>query len=332
LTSAEPTALIDVGGRRTEVVVLLGGEAVFARTLSRGVEGLPATAPLLAGELRQTFSAYLAQSGESIRGAYLVGGGAAAEGAEAYLAHQLGIPVSGLPELQLGPVTPEQAALVPRFAKAIALALSLAPRPADVDLRQGELTFQRGYGFLKDKIPLLTGLGAAIFISFLFSTWAELRALGRENEALAAALSGLSKEVLAEETSDPARAVELLERAKGSEDADPMPHLDAFGVIVELSKIIPNSITHDIEEFDMQRGHVKLNGVVGSAADAQLIATEIGKHRCLKDPKVSKVTQVINSDRQKYVLEFDVRCPDDASAKKKKKPAGGAATTTTETP
>jgi general secretion pathway protein L len=75
----------------------------------------------------------------------------------------------------------------------------------------------------------------------------------------------------------------------------------------------------------MSRGHVKLNGVVGSTADAQVISTALGNHRCFKDVKISKIVQMVNSDRQKYVLEFEVLCPDDDAAKKKKKkkPEGG---------
>jgi general secretion pathway protein L len=98
---------------------------------------------------------------------------------------------------------------------------------------------------------------------------------------------------------------------------DPLPPLDAFDVMVEISKVVPTTVTHDIEELDMQRGHVKMHGIVGSANEAQNISTEIGKHRCVKNAKIGKITQQINSERQKYVLEFDVKCPDD---KKKKKP------------
>jgi general secretion pathway protein L len=63
---------------------------------------------------------------------------------------------------------------------------------------------------------------------------------------------------------------------------------------------------------------VKLHGVVGSAEEAQNIATEIGKHRCVSNAKIGKITQVVNSDRQKYVLEYDVKCPEDGPKKKKK--------------
>ena len=35
--------------------------------------------------------------------------------------------------------------------------------------------------------------------------------------------------------------------------------------------------------------------------------------------KTSKVTQVVNGDQQKYVVEFDLRCPEDDSSKKRAK-------------
>ena len=170
-------------------------------------------------------------------------------------------------------------------------------------------------------MPLLSGLAATILISFVFSTWAQLRSLSRENEVLTAALTTLSKDVLGTETSSAAEASELLEKIQSQEEADPMPHMDAFDVIVELSKAIPSSIVHDIEEFDMQRGHVKINGLVSSTADAQLISGAMQSNRCLSDVKISKITQAVNIQRQKYVLEFDVKCPeDDRKSKKKAEP------------
>jgi general secretion pathway protein L len=325
LAAAEPVALIDLGGNRSEVLILDQGEPAFARTLSRGVEGLPESAPALAAELRQTFASWLSLDGAPVRTAYLVGGGAAAQGAEGYLSYELGVGVQRLPRLGIQGLSDAELELVPRYAKAIALAAGLIGRPRDPDLRRGDLAYQRGFGFLKDKLPLLSGLGAAIVISFAFSTWAQLRSIEREQEVLGKALATLSTDVLGEEATDPEQARELLERARGMEESDPMPHMDAFDVIVEISKVIPMSITHDIDEFDMSRGHVKLNGVVGSTADAQVISTALGNHRCFKDVKISKIVQMVNSDRQKYVLEFEVLCPDDDAAKKKKKkkPEGG---------
>jgi general secretion pathway protein L len=157
-----------------------------------------------------------------------------------------------------------------------------------------------------------------------------VRALGRENAVLVDELALQSKQILGEEARDAETALALLEKARGGEESDPQPMMDAFDVIVEVSKVVPPTVTHDIDELDMQRGHVKLNGVVGSATEAQAIASELGKHRCVQAPKIAKITQVINSERQKYVLEFDVRCPDDA--KKKKKPGESAAKVETAAP
>jgi general secretion pathway protein L len=314
-----PFALVDLGAERTEVTVLAQGEAVFVRTLSQGVAGLPGSAGALASELRQTFLSAAVAGGGELQAAYLVGGGAAATGAAEYLAYEVGVPITPLPALEIEGVSEERVASLPRFAKAIALALGASGRARDVDLRRGPLEYQRGFGFLKEKLPILSGLGAAIAISFVFSNWAQMRALDREHEVLAAQLSAVSKEVLGESVSDSEAAADALTRAQASEEADPLPQLDAFDVIVEMSNAIPTSMVHDIEEFDMQRGHVKVSGIVGSTADAQSIASEMGKNACVKDAKIAKITQQINSDRQKYVLEFDVRCADEGTKKKPEK-------------
>ncbi len=319
-----PFALVDLGAERTEVTVLAQGEAVFVRTLSQGVAGLPDTAGALASELRQTFLSAAVAVGGDLQAAYLIGGGAAATGAAEFLAYEVGVPITPLPALELEGVSDDRAASMPRFAKAIALALGASGRARDVDLRRGPLAYQRGFGFLKEKLPVLSGLGAAIAISFVFSNWAQMRALDREHELLQTQLSAVSKEVLGDAVTDADSATEALAHAQAAEEADPMPQVDAFDIIVELSKVIPTTMVHDIEEFDMQRGHVKMSAVVGSTGDAQSIATEIGKHPCVKDAKIAKITQVVNSDRQKYVLELDVRCGDDTAKKKPDKPGDEA--------
>ena len=320
-----PFALVDLGAERTEVTVLAQGEAVFVRTLSQGVAGLPATAGALAAELRQTLLSATVAVGGDLQAAYLVGGGAAATGAAEYLAYEAGVPITPLPPLELEGLTEDHAEKLPRFAKAVALALGASGRARDVDLRQGPLEYQRGFGFLKEKLPVLSGLGAAIAISFVFSNWAQMRALDREHDLLGSQLTSVSKEVLGEAVSDAEAAGEALTKAQASEEADPMPTVDAFDIIVELSKVVPMSMVHDVEEFDMQRGKVKISGVVGSTADAQSIATEIGKHACVKDAKIAKITQVVGGERQKYVLELDVRCGDDTAKKKPEKPTDDAA-------
>ncbi len=324
-------ALVDLGARRTEVVLLAHGEPVFARTLSRGVADLPDGAPKLAAELRQTFLAWDAQPGDDIQCAYLLGGGSAAHGAEAYFTHQLGVPVQLLPKLSIElPKAPEPGLVVeqvemPRYAKALCLALGVSGREHDIDLRRGPLSYQRGFGFLKEKLPLLAGLGGAALLSFVFAGWAELHSLSKESVTLVAELERATKAAFDTPVSDGEEAVALIEQAKSTAELDPMPHMDAFDTIVELAKAIPASITHDIHEFDMQRGHVKLNGEVNSTEDASLVQSKISEHRCVSGAKMGKISAAIGSTKQKYSLEYDVKCPEDGGGPKRdtKKKADG---------
>ncbi len=317
LRAPEPIALVDLGGRTTEVTVLVAGEALFVRTISRGIDALPEGAPALAAELRQTLLAWVAEQGDPVTAIYLVGEGSDSQGADAYFGYELGVPVRPLPALGITGISPEQVPMLPRYAKAIGLALGVGGRGHDIDLRRGPLAFQRGFSFLKERAPLLTGLVGSVAVSFLFATWSELRALGRDLDAANAELERTTQSAFEHPTTDPAEASELLEQTKNKAESDPMPRMDAFDVMVEISKAIPMSVTHDIEELDMQRGHVRMQAVVNTTGDASLVRDKIAETPCVNDAKIQKVSQVVNGTKQKYVLEYDVRCPDEVGAKKK---------------
>jgi len=89
--------------------------------------------------------------------------------------------------------------------------------------------------------------------------------------------------------------------------------------MVKLSEDIPQSMVHDVEELDVQKGHVVVHGIVGTIPDAQSIAGSLRAERCFADVKITRTTQVIGGDRQKYVLELDQRCPEDIKGGGKKK-------------
>ncbi|HEY5957518.1 MAG TPA: pilus assembly protein PilM [Polyangiaceae bacterium] len=326
--SEAAVAIVDLGLRRIDVLIVQAGEAVFARTTSTGIAMLPEGAVQIAASIRQTLMAFESQGGPTVTTLYLTGEGASVSGAEAYLSSEIHVPVLGLPMLAGLEVAEGQQVDLPRFSKAIAIALGLGARPRDPDLRQGPLGFQRGYAFLKEKAPVLSGLVTAILISFAFSAWSESKALEKQRETLVTELGQVTKTILGEETTDVEAATELLQKRRSAEDTDPMPHMDAFDVLVEVSSAIPQSIIHDVEEFDMQRERVKLTGIVSSASEAQEIASKLKEHRCFQEQRLGKVTQVVNSDRQKYGLEWDVRCPEDQASKPAKKkaeePTGGA--------
>lgn len=319
-------AIVDLGTVSSDVVILTSGEPVFARTIAVGTKGLPGTASKLARELRTTIAAYCSQGAVPPTKIVLCGGGAYVSGAEAFLANTLKLPVELMapPAVEAPTLAPEHVATFARFAKAMGLAMGLGPRSAGLNLRRGPLAFERGMAWVKDRIPLLTGLAAVILVSFLFSAWAQLYAKSKEKAVLEAALASVSKEVLGEETTSAGRAKEMLAQQTTLGDEDPLPHADAFDVMVKLSEQIPQTITHDIDELDVQKNHVIVHGVVSTVADAEQIRANLKAERCFSDPKITRTTQMVGENRQKYVLEFDLKCPEDQKGGDKK-PASGAA-------
>lgn len=318
-------AVVDLGTVSSDVVILSNGEPLFARTIGLGTKGLPGTAPKLARELRTTIAAHRAQGGEPPTRVLLCGGGAYVSGAEAFLSSALELPVEKLPPpvLEAPAIAPEHASTVARFAKAIGLAVGLGPRALGLNLRRGPLAFERGMAWIKERVPLLAGLGAVILVSFLFSAWAQLYAKSKERAALEAALGSVTREVLGEETTSAERAKQLLGQQTAINDDDPLPHADAFDVMVKLSEQIPASMTHDIEELDVQKNHVIVHGIVSTVADTETIRTNLKNERCFSDPKITRTSQMVGEPRQKYVLEFDLKCPEDQKGGDKK--ASGAA-------
>lgn len=325
---------LDLGQKRSDILVVNGEEPVFSRTMTIGAEGLPGTASKLARELKTSLAALRAAGHAEPSRVILCGGGAFISGAEAYLSAELGMPleVLGLRGLEFAEtVAPDAMTNAPRWSKALGLALSLGSRPLDVNLRKGPLGFERGFAWVKEKLPVLAGLTAVVMLGFMLSALVELLALSKERTTLEKSLETVTGEVLGERTSSAEKATTLLAAQNAGADEDPMVHADAFDVLAKLTDVIPQSAAHDIEELDVQKGHVRVNGVVASVNDAQAIAASLKGDKddsCFSDVKITRTTQVIGQDRQKYVLEFDLKCPEDQKVKKKDPSAGAAATAT----
>ncbi len=87
-------------------------------------------------------------------------------------------------------------------------------------------------------------------------------------------------------------------------------------------------MTHDIDELDIQKNHVVVHGVVNSVADAETIRSNLKTERCFTEPKITRTDQMVgDATRKKYVLEFDLKCPEDqkgAAAKSGTSAAGSS--------
>ncbi|MEM6790164.1 MAG: PilN domain-containing protein [Myxococcota bacterium] len=317
--SPEPLALIELGEHTSDVLILKGGEPRMVRTLSRGVAGLPHDAQNLAREVRQTLAAWRVHDGTAVARMFFVGVGRNVAGLDAFLQSELTVPIEDLPALELD-VPAELQPHVPAGAKALAIALSADRRVRDLDLRQGSLQAQQSYQFLREKTPLLAGLAAAIFVSFGFSAFAELRALERETASLEAQLEASAAQNLGEATRDPTVADALLQDIVAGRSDDPLPEVDGFDLMVALSERIPPEIKHDITKFDFNKGKLNLDGVVDKIGEADAVMTALEAHPCFRDVKRVSTSQ-LKENRQKYKLELTVRCGPEEK-KKKKRPAG----------
>jgi general secretion pathway protein L len=314
-------AIVDLGAKASDVIVIEGGEAVFARALSCGTEGLPATASRLAREIRLSFAAHRAQGGAAPASVWLCGGGAFVSGAEGFLAGELEVPVHRLPDpaLEMASADAGGPTEVARYAKAIALALGMSGKGSSLNLRRGPLAFERGFAWVRERVPVLAGLAAVIVFSFVFSAWARLHEVHAARAVLETALGSVTKEVLGTEATSAQDAQDLLAKQAALGDEDPMAHADAFDVMVQLSQAVPSSMKHDVDELDVQKEHVSIRGLVGSIPDAQSIASSLSDVRCMNDVKIKNTTQAVGGDRQKYLMEFDLKCPEDVKAVPKKK-------------
>jgi general secretion pathway protein L len=319
---SEPICIVRLAPESTDICLAVAGEARAGRTLSIGVAEFPEAAERLAAQLRQTLASFEAHVGPSTERLVLVGEGAVVEGMCEFLSARLPVSVEVLPALGLEGLDALDVTKVPSFALALATAAH-GLRRSGFDLRQGELSFERGYGFVKDKLPLLSVLGVLLVLSFLFATWAQGRALEAEKASLEASLELLTLDTFGKKIADPEEAEAELDRLRKAKPEDPMPYLDGFGVTVAIAETLPTEIVHDIEQFEYSKGKLNMRGIVSTTDEAQRVAKALDEHRCIEGSNVSKISQVVNSDRARYVMEAKVACPEDqVEGDKKPKKAG----------
>lgn len=324
LKQEAPLALVDFGSSSTDVCILENGTPQMVRTLMAGIDDFPDGASGCTSRLRQTLESYEVATGREVKEIVILGEGATLSGLDTYLQAELTLQVRRLPALEMEGLDKLDQARVPEFARALGTASS-GVWGKGINLRQGPLAFEQGYEHLKARAPLFAALVAFVLLSFLFSVWAESRALRREQEALLTSLQDVTQSTFGQGTDDPDEAEIELEKARKLHPEDPMPYMDGYGAAVALAEQLPAELKHDVEEFELAKGKLKMRGKVESAKDAQRVAKVLAEHRCISDTKVTKITQVVNSERERYVLEAQVSCPGEgASSKAKARSKSGA--------
>lgn len=325
------------GGRTlTEKLAKVGGaefEKAEAFKRQYGLEGkvgevLKTALRPLVREIQQTFKGHLATGGSRVDRVLLAGGGSLLKGLEEYLSGEIGIPVD-----RYNPPVGEESELL-HWDKSLdfTLAYCLAhreeiPRARRIDLRRGELAFKGDYEFLKKRIGWIAACLLAVIFSWIFASWAEYSSLADRTETLKSALTEKTNRLFG----SPVLKYDQIKERIGEEkmEAAPIPAKDAFDIVVELSKRIPENVVHDVDMLEIKPKRITLRGIVDAdlktesdtdstneaQADAgtDLSPTDLIKQRleefreCFAAIRVGKVTAI--GERRRYQMDIDSRCP-----------------------
>jgi general secretion pathway protein L len=289
----EITAFVDIGHSRTNIAILDSTEPTV-RTVLRGgrelTEKLSEAGAVdftkaeifkkeygitgrvgevlrdslrpLVREIQQTFKGHLAAGGRKVTQMVLCGGGGLLLGLDRFLADALEVPVE-IYELQATDrLKREDDPRGAAFALAYMLALrEEVPRTKRIDVRRGTLAFKGDFEYLKRRVTWMAVCILAIIVSWIVASMAEYSALADRVENQRARLVSRTKDVFGKPITDHDKIEEALQGTT-KEEKVPLPKKDAFDLVIELSKRIPPTVVHDIEQLEIKPKRVMIKGMV----------------------------------------------------------------------
>ncbi len=300
---APAEALLDLDEGRASLCLVRFGACEAARTFTVGDD--PAT---LAREVRGTFKAWRARSGDGAppRRLLLAGRAAALPGLAEALRPVVEAPVE--------PVTLTGAAalLAPGeeadFALALALALrghagSRAPR---LNLRRGELAYTRDFQHLRGKLLRLAGFAAALLLLALASLGVRTFALSRQEALLDRALCEATQKLVGKCYDNDELAVAAL-RGRGTAAAA-IPESSALDVLTELSLRAPQSVVLRFDRIDITRDKLHLQGTTDAAENVDRIVTSLRAGRCFADARSGGARKRSTDGKFEFTVDSDLTC------------------------
>lgn len=317
LAEGGPFLVLEVEESNTELCILEDGVCTYARSMAMGEEELvdPRKKLQVIGAFKRSLGAYRASGGRPLERVFLCGDGVRHAGSLGpFLSDNVfdGVLIETLP-------MPEAEGAGefdrPRFARAAGLAGHAVVKGKRIDLRKGEFAKRRSMGLFRTHGRMIAICAAAIFLSFVFATWARWSVLGDEQEELRDRLAAVTEELFDEETRSAEQARELLEG--GSTVVDPLPTMTAFDVLDAVTEAIPPEITHDtrrlaIEVDDIAReGRFELQGTVASIAERDTIVAKLEEHECFSEVDPGPTSPGPGNEGLNYRLEVTIQCPND---------------------
>jgi hypothetical protein len=174
---------------------------------------------------------------------------------------------------------------------------------------------------LRDYAILSIACGLAVLGSYVFSAWAEYRALAEERDALAGQLEKITEEHFGKATTSAKYANELLEG--GAKSNDPLPRFDAFRALAAISAAMPEGVEHDMRKLEVQldeigqTGKLEIQGTIPDLNARDQLVAALDANDCINDLAPGKISSVPGADKKNYTLEAVIACPGAAPEKSK---------------
>ncbi len=339
LAGADPVMIVDMGSRLTDMAILESGETAAMRTVSVGGNDLtralaehyrcsfekaeeyktlsawqdmaavldPALQRILP-QFKQTMLSFAARTGRRVTRILLAGGVGLLPGLPEVLSQALQVPVALLCE-ELEPEAGESPETQP-FLRATALAWRAIAGPAEqrLDLRKGPFVFRGQARATRRRWVRAVVAGLVIVLGWSFYSLARISSLEARQAKQRQQLGELTRMYLGDEIRDFDRAEKMMQSARPIKS--PMPKADAFDIISEMSRIIPEEIIHDIDQLEIKPGKVQIRGVVDTISARDEIIARLEEYtECVTAISKGKTTKRPKDNRQKYTLDLETECP-----------------------
>lgn len=313
----ETVLLVDIGARTTDLCVLENGRCSFARTISGGLDLVDGGRRAVLGQaLKQTFASFRTQSDQVPTIALCSGEASPMDEATKWLSEQLEIPCEVLPLPDAPGAEPD---VMPRFARAAALAGRVVDRRKRLDLRQGEFAAKGGTNQLQGHGRLLGVCGLALLVAFGFSVVSRHRVAASEREVLMEQLTKVTQELFRDKATSAAHARELLTATQGP--TDPLPRFDAYDALAAVSSSIPMEMKHETRRIVIEvddedgDGRLELQGTIETIAERDQIVETLKSHDCFESIEKGSISTV-GDNRRSYKLEVSIACPNSSKPDK----------------
>ncbi|MBN4049483.1 hypothetical protein JYT86_00325 [bacterium AH-315-N03] len=322
LAGPGPFCVLDIHPEGTDVCILRDGTCHFARTISVSTGDIDkGQQARLERELKQTLAAWRMEGGDAPSAFYVCGTMAVRENTAPWLGQMLGAEVE---VLALPPAPGTDDAGRPAFGRAAALAGRALTRGKHLDARQGEFATTQAAAALRQHLPLMAVCSAFVVSAFLFSSYARYTVLDARHQQLEDELAEVTTEYLGTEARTPEEALRLL--ARGARGDDPMPQFDAYDALAALSASIPEEVTHDVRQLQIdlgdgeETGRFAIRGTVDTVSDTEVVMRAIGAHRVIRtvgEDETSLVcfhelelgnTTATADERRSYRIEGEIQC------------------------